>query len=313
MLRNLFKANPLTVGVGASALVSSFQDCKNIGGAFLVKDTSSKCGPQTRVSVELNSLSQSISNSIKNIISSTTSNIATFQSQYVNITGNCCSNIDINQSTNVTLKGVANLSATDTENIITTIKNKIMVDLEQISKQVNDVLNSGTSGTTTLDIKQMVQDVMISNTMKNAVTTAISNIALGQTQTVNIVCPLDTTKNIDYRGSDNVCRVNQDLIANIQADVIINTVFDVLRRDEIIKEAQYKIQQVAETENRGLTNIVDSVVDFFKSLNMMIIVVVLGAILLLPVGLMVWKKMKSKGGVSEAAIAQFLRSARRGK
>ncbi len=301
----------LAGGAAASMLAASFQDCKNVAGGFLVKDTSAKCGPQTEIKMKLDSLSQSITTNIQNFVTNSTTNITTVQDQAISIRGNCCpGGIDISQRTNLDVKVMTEIDETFAMEQINEVKEAIKLDLQQVSKQVNDILNNGSSGRTTLDIKQHVQTILENESTITSVRDAVNNLAVGQNQRVALDCPLDTNKNIDYRGSDGVCRINQELVAKVQADVIINTCFDILKRDSLIKEVQTAISQHSTVENRGLTDIVDSVMDFFKSLNMMIIVVVIGAILLLPVLFMVWKKMKNKGVVSEAAIAQFLRSRR---
>ncbi len=299
----------LAVGVAGSMLAASVQDCKNVAGGFLVKDTSAKCGPRTEMRNKLTSLAENISNSIQTAVNNTTSNIATSQVQTVNISGNCCQGINISQSTNLDIKVMSEISNTLRDEIITNIKEAVKQDLNQVTTQINSMLNSGGGGQTIIDLEQHISTIIQSNTTKTAVTDAISNIASSQTQSINITCSQSMDIPDTYRGSNGACVIDQKLVALLQAEVIIKTVFDILRNDSIIKEVQTVISQKATQQNKGIE-------DIFESMGkiVMYIVIAIVAIAVLAIPILIFSgKFGGKGSttvskMSEKAIAQFLRS-----
>ena len=280
--------------------------CDSAFGGFF--KSGSDCGPNTTVSQETNSLTQTTTNNIKSAVSNSTTNVATFQGQNVSIIGPCCpGGIDIRQSTNATVKMKTSVDTEFTSNIKRKFLDSITQKIDNSSHTVNNMLNSAGGGRTTIDLKNNIARIVNNNDTQMSLSNTLTNLANAQNQNISIDCRSGDGVQIPdaYLAAGGKCVVSQDLVSALYADAAVKTLMKSIQDDDYMVELDSDLTNSGYTENQ---DVISQVTGMFGKFGLYIMIAVVVMVLFLPLVIFAFRSGGSKTPEVAPTVSQFLKS-----
>jgi hypothetical protein len=266
------------------------------------------CGPSSKVKVDVSSVTQNISRSIQDSVSSVSSKSIAVQNQNVSLKGSCCKPFKVAQGLSIKQADTSKFSADFATKTAKNMSDNISSAVDQSASQITGLLGSTTGPKLTAAIKQAVKKVSESSSFKRSVQTKMSETFGSQNQNISIDCgeniPTPTPPASAGVG-DTGCYIDQNFVFEQVTNNLMETMMNDVMEDSQLGAIVAEAKQVSKTEGKGIDAVLDSV---FGAYKWIIIAVIAGIILFIP--LIIWA-FKGKGSeISEAAkgVAEVAKS-----
>jgi hypothetical protein len=249
------------------------------------------CGPSSKVTVDVSSVTKNISRSIQDSVSSVSSKSIAVQNQNVSLKGSCCKPFKVAQGLTIKQADTSKFSADFATKTAKTMSDNISSAVDQSASQITGLLGSTTGPKLTAAIKQAVQKVTESDSFKRSVQTKMSETFGSQNQNISIDCGENIptpTPPASAGIADTGCYIDQNFVFEQVTNNLMETMMNDVMEDSQLTAIVAEAKQVSKTEAKG----VDAI---FGAYTMMIIAVVIGLVVFIP--LIVWSLGGSKGVV----------------
>jgi hypothetical protein len=299
--------------------------CNNV--LFGLVKSGQDCGPRTEVKSITNSISETTNNLVNSSISNSSDSISVSQNQAVNIKF-CPANIDISQRSVNNIKMKTTIDDNFVTTVATQIENSIASKMQQDSKNVTDLLNSSPGGHTSTEVLTNLKRVLTNNSTNSAIKNATKSFAAAQNQAINIECYPGATfpENLPTNPSTGKIVISQELLTTMLTDTALKTAMSQVAKDQYFVRLDNDLKQSSSSQSKGLTDIVDTIGNTIKSVvssaSFIYIAIVAAIVLFIPLIIFAFKSGKKgitvstpsgyTASTSEGAVAQYLRSIRRG-
>jgi len=242
----------------------------------------SNCTPSSSIAIDTKTISSSVMNNIQKDIASATSVASGSQLQNVAINGCGAVPIDIKQKMVFKVVNTSKLGSNFETNLANSMKNAITNDVDQKSKQINDLFGGVTGPEVSMAIKTAAQSITESNSFKESIKSSMNKAFGAQGQNISITCSQLPSDSADKFKSGSI-NISQDFLMEQTVNNILETVFKDMQKNESILTAVNKTAQSSETENKGL-------VAFFSSPGVIVVLIVACIV----AGFIAWKKFGPK-------------------
>jgi hypothetical protein len=183
--------------------------------------------PSSTATIDLNNISKNVSDTIMNSVTEQASKTVVVQKQNVIITGSCCSEIEINQNTNLKVVDTTQINSEMVSNILNNMKEQYNSELNKIEPNITEIMgdNIGKNVTTTIQqsIEKAIQNTSVQNSLKQNLKKTIGS----QTQNINIQCSEYLPTPSTNENAKTVCKIDQSFLLQ---QTINNTFEDIFKQ-----------------------------------------------------------------------------------
>jgi len=248
------------------------------------------CGSKSTINVSRSSVTQNSTKSVMSSFSDNTTSKVAIQEQNVNVIGNCCKPLVIDQFFNVSAASFNKDTTTLATQSISTMIADIQTQISQQQSSKTDLLSSvAGAGTLIQNVKDALTQINQSDSVKQAVKKNLDKTVNIQRQTVNITCttdasgmsavPADANIGPDGRAmSANGCYINQKFIANLVSNNTFDTIMNELNNNQQLLKAKQEFSSAQKAENSGLGDLVGQ----YGKILIAIALCIVAAIFILP-------------------------------
>jgi hypothetical protein len=209
--------------------------------------------PESTLSVDVNKISKTISDSIMSSITTSETNVVVVQNQNVNVIGSCCSPIKIKQDAALKVIESTSINVSMVSNILNQMKNQYNNEIDKVQPQLNKITGDNIGKNITTSIKESMSKTIQDESIQNSLKEKLLNIIASQTQNVQINCsdyiPVPSSR-------DGSCTITQDFLLQLEINNVFEDIFSQVMVDPSVIDAinQYTekslivVQEVKEGE-----------------------------------------------------------------
>lgn len=217
---------------------------------------------------EINALLSSVSEIVNSVYSKNSSTIRTAvnntQNIIINVKGdvNCAGGFEVTQNINSSTLIVNNVTATMSSELTNKLGTELESKTESIMKLVRDLgggLGADDVQKVTQNIKQQVLSIIQNTTTQENLQDILSQAVNIQNQEINI------NGNLLSQGT---CIYTQNILVDMQASGTANALSNNIFNDEILTRIMNDAKTSAENEQKGVTDLVNSISQLISSLSL---------------------------------------------
>ena len=196
-----------------------------------------KKNDNSSVKIDIEKVSKTISNSIMNNISDDKTVVVSTQNQNINIKGNCCNPISIDQTSEIKVINTTEMNVQMITDIAQKFKSGLTKEIDDKSNLLKNFLGQQVGTQLTATIKNAISKISESNSFKSSIQKKISETFANQGQNISIDCgeQLSVPRAPSNSGLPNTgCYISQSFLYEQVTNNIMETMMsDILRDDKV--------------------------------------------------------------------------------
>jgi hypothetical protein len=202
---------------------------------------------KSTVKIDTSIMSKNISETVMNSISEEETNVVTVQSQNVTIKGNCCNDLNIDQSLKLKMINTSSINVKMINTISNGIKTQYIEQLNKNADKIGGLIGREKAGQLITTIKNEIVNETSSTSLQSNIVKKLNQTFGSQGQNINIECAKYTDTPIEDE-NNSVCVITQEFLLEQTINNIIDIVIANLAVNEEINKVVNSIQSNVKEE-----------------------------------------------------------------
>jgi len=190
--------------------------------------------PESTLSVNVNSISKNVSDTIMNSVTSTNTDVIVVQNQNVNIIGSCCSPLKVSQEANLKVLESNSINVSMVTNILNQMRDGYSKDLDKVQPALDKITGENLGKNITTSIKQSMTKLMQDESVQNSLREKLVSVIASQNQNVQVNCseyiPIPSNK-------DGSCTITQEFLLQLEINNVFEDIFSKVIVDPNVVDA----------------------------------------------------------------------------
>ena len=222
------------------------------------------CGGSSESLLETSILNQAVSSSIQESQTNVGNVTITAQNQNVQIIGAgslCCSDLDVNQKTDIIVKYTADIINNLHTKISQAFQNNIDSSLEASQANKKGLLAGADTSKLKTTIKNAVKTYFENTQNQNSITNVLNKFIGTQVQNVQIICPEFTAEDMKegiqaFPGLPKTgCKINQEFYLNLAAATCVKNVLESDTLQDALADISSELKTTQANKGEGLSDL----------------------------------------------------------